>query len=173
MRTVAWEAAFRIALRDCSTEAGWRSVANVILVKGQRLAARYEELMPLINDFSAFLDMGRCKSWAHKIFSWQYLSEELPVFPRMWRASFLTSTLDSFQRVLKVRGYSGSWFKPCRGRWQVPTYSWQKFKRQMGATSHTYWAEKCARDEHIPSLCWKGLNLTRRKFSWVSPRSQF
>ena len=33
------------------------------------LAAPYEELMPLINDFSVFLDMGRCKSWAHKIFS--------------------------------------------------------------------------------------------------------
>ena len=157
MRTIAWETAFRIAMRDCYTEARWRSVANFILVKGQRLAASYEELIVPINDFSAFLDIGRCKNWAHKIFSWQYLSEDLPVFPRMQRASFLTSTLDSFLGVLKVRGCSRSWFNSCRGRWQVPTCSQQKFKRQGAATSHTHWAkrseEKCARDERTPSFC--------------------
>ena len=27
--------------------------------------------------FSAFLDMGRCKDWAHKINSWKYLSRDL------------------------------------------------------------------------------------------------
>ena len=30
-----------------------------------------------MKDFSAFLDMRRCKNWAHKIDSWKYLSEEL------------------------------------------------------------------------------------------------
>ena len=49
----------------------------------------------------------------------------MPVFPRAQRASFLFSTLSSFQGVLKVSSCSCSWFNPCRGRWQVPVCSWQ------------------------------------------------
>ena len=39
------------------------------------------------------------------------------------RDSFLISTLNSFQGVLKVSSYSSTWFNPCR--WQVPICSWQ------------------------------------------------
>ena len=73
-----------------------------------------------------FLDMKRYKNWAHKISSWKYLiiwRPVLPVFPRAQSASFLFSTLNSFQGVLKVSSCSSTWFNPCRGRWQVPLAS--------------------------------------------------
>ena len=58
-----------------------------------------------IKDFSAFLDVRRCKTLAHKI-SRKYLSEDLSAhfFPRAQGASFLISTLNSFQEMSKVRG---------------------------------------------------------------------
>ena len=80
-----------------------------------------------MKDFSAFLDTGRCRNCAHKILSWKYPTiwrPVLPVFPRAQRASFLLSTLSSFQGVLTVSGCNSSWFNPCRGRWQVPVFSW-------------------------------------------------
>ena len=76
-----------------------------------------------MKEFSAFLDMRRYKNWAHKISSWKYLPV-LPVFLRAQGASFLISTLNSFQGVLKVSSCSGTWFNPCRGRWQMPICSW-------------------------------------------------
>ena len=42
--------------------------------------------------------------------------------------SFLLSTLNSYQGVLKVSSCSGSWFSPCRQRWQVPICSWHSLK---------------------------------------------
>ena len=71
--------------------------------------------------------MRRYKNWAHKIGSWKYLTiwrPVLPIFPRALSASFLLSTLNSFQGVLKVSSCSGSWFDSCRGRWQVPICGW-------------------------------------------------
>ena len=47
----------------------------------------------------------------------------LPVFPRVWNALFLISTLNSFQRVVKLSSSSRFWFNLCRGRWQVPVSS--------------------------------------------------
>ena len=81
-----------------------------------------------MKDFSAFLDMGRNKSQAHKISSWKYLTvwrPALPVFLRAQSASFLLSTLNSFQRVLKVSSSCSTWFNPLRDRWQVPMHSWE------------------------------------------------
>ena len=77
-----------------------------------------------MKNFSAFLDMRRCKSWAHRISSWKYLSEDLSwqFFPEQ-SASFLLSTLNSFQEVLKISSFSSTWLNPCRGRWQVPMAS--------------------------------------------------
>ena len=53
MRTIAWEAAFQIALRNSSKEAGGKVSIYVILVKGeymqsstyflQKVSARYQE----------------------------------------------------------------------------------------------------------------------------------
>ena len=52
---------------------------------------------------SAFVDMRRCKNWAHNICSWKYLSEDLFCqFSRAQSTSFLISTLNSLQGVLKV-----------------------------------------------------------------------
>lgn len=75
-----------------------------------------------MKDFSASLDMRKCKNGAHKIFSWIYLSEELFcqfLFPRAQTASFLISILNSFHKLLKVKSYRSSGFNPCRSRWQV------------------------------------------------------
>ena len=130
-----------------------------------------------MKDFSAFLDTGRCRNCAHKILSWKYPTiwrPVLPVFPRAQRASFLLSTLTSFQGVLTVSGCSGSWFIPCRGRWQVPICGWQKFKSQVGATAHTYWVKKNVAGMKVPMVsARKGLSLTGIQFSWVSLCSQF
>ena len=46
----------------------------------------------------------------------------LPLFPEQ-RVPHCSS-LNSFQWVLKVSSCSSTWFNPCRGRWQVSTYSW-------------------------------------------------
>ena len=55
MRTIAWETAFQISLRNCSREVGGRSMLYMTLVKEgravkhtfwQRLAASHEEQMP-------------------------------------------------------------------------------------------------------------------------------
>ena len=71
-------------------------------------------------------DMRRYKNWAHKIGSlkisiWRPV---LPVFPQAQNASFLLSTLDSFQGVLKVSSCRSTWFNACSGRWEVSVGSW-------------------------------------------------
>ena len=92
-------------------------------------------------DFSAFLDMRRHKNWAHKISSWMCLTlwrPVQPVLPRAQRASFLLSTLNSFQGALKVSS--------CRAhdlilvevvgkcQWQVPICCWllHAWKKNQG-----------------------------------------
>ena len=51
-----------------------------------------------MKEFSAFLDMGWYKNWAHKISSWKCLSEDLSCqFSQVQSASFVLSTLNSFQ----------------------------------------------------------------------------
>lgn len=63
-----------------------------------------------MKDFSAFLDMRSCKNWAPKIFSWKSLTlwrPVLPVFPRAQSASFLVSSLSSFQGMWKSMGAMG------------------------------------------------------------------
>ena len=79
MRTIARATAFQIVLRNCSKEVGGRSVLYMILVKRvravkhtfwQKLAASQSQGADVtLHDCSAFLDMRRCKNWAHKIFS--------------------------------------------------------------------------------------------------------
>ena len=84
------------------------------------------ETVITMKNFSAFLDIRRCKNWAHWINSWKYLTiwrPVLPVFPRAQGASFLLSTLNSLQGALKVSSFSITWFNSCRGRWQVPRAS--------------------------------------------------
>ena len=49
----------------------------------------------------------------------------LPVFLSTQRTSFLIFTLKSFKGLLKLGSCNSSWFNLCRGRWQVPIYSWQ------------------------------------------------
>ena len=78
-------------------------------------------------DFSVFLHVKRHKNWIHKISSWKYLiiwRPVLPVFPRAQNASFLFSTLNSIQRVLKISSCVSTWSNPCRGIWQMPICSW-------------------------------------------------
>ena len=75
--------------------------------------------------------MRECKTWAHKIFSWEGLTvwrSVPPVFPRGQSASFLISPLNSFQQVLKL---SSCWPNPYRGGWQAPVCSWQPFHQLM------------------------------------------
>ena len=60
-----------------------------------------------------------------KISSWKYLSEDLSCqfLPRPAQStSFLLSTLNPFQGVLKISRCNSTLFDPCR--WQVPICSW-------------------------------------------------
>ena len=50
---------------------------------------------------------------AHPVYSVKCL----PVFPWAQSTSLLLSTLNSFQRVLKVSSFSSTWLNPCWGRY--------------------------------------------------------
>ena len=43
-----------------------------------------------LTDFSVFLNMRRCRNWAHKIFSWKHLRAHSSSFPRAQSASLLS-----------------------------------------------------------------------------------
>ena len=75
-----------------------------------------------MKDFIAFLDMRRYKNRAHKVSSWKYCSAS---FPGAQRASFLLSPWALFRGLLQINSCGSTWFKPCRGRRQVPVCSWQ------------------------------------------------
>ena len=77
------------------------------------------------------------ESGLRKIFTWKCLTfwrPVLSVFLRAHSASFLISTLNSFQGVLKVSSLQWSWFNLCRGRQQVPICSWRRHCRVMNLT---------------------------------------
>ena len=68
-----------------------------------------------MKDFSAFLRIRRYKNGAHKISSWKYLAiwrPVLPVSPWAQSASFLLSSLNSLQGLLKVSSCSSTWLNP-------------------------------------------------------------
>ena len=120
MRTIDQETAFQIALRNCSKEVGGKVSIYVIWVKGEYVQSStffctrfllFSWKLVLVmrrrltmKHFNTFLVMRRCKNQAHKITSWKYLTIWRPVllvFPRAPSASSLTSTLNSFQRMLE------------------------------------------------------------------------
>ena len=76
-----------------------------------------------MKDFSAFLHVRRCKNLKPAPEN-MYLKTCPASFPRAQSASFLLSSLNSFPGVLKVSSCRSTWFNPCRGRRQVPIYSW-------------------------------------------------
>ena len=138
MKTIAQETAFHITLRNCSREVRYRSVYMWFWWRGStwnqaRIFFFFAEgfcrswgVVITMKELSDFLDR-KYKNWAHKIGSWKYLTiwrPVVPVFPRAKSASFLFCTVNSFQGVLKVSGYSSTLLNPCRGRWQVPICSW-------------------------------------------------
>ena len=147
MRTAARETAFQIALRNCSKEVAvggktsiymwfwWRgntcNQAHIFAEVLIRVTASQEEQTSPWRNLVLFwigedARIGLIKSAPENILTiWRPV---LPVFLRAPGASFLISTLNSFQGVLKVSSCSGTWFNPCRGRWQVPICSWQFHK---------------------------------------------
>ena len=72
MGTIAQETAFQIALRNCSEE-----VAGKVSILGADITMK---------DFSAFLDMRRCKNWA------QNLLLQISNYLKACSASFSQST---------------------------------------------------------------------------------
>ena len=92
MRTIAWESAFQIALRNCSKEAGGKISIYMFLVKGEYAQSSTTlffvhvfllvvRTVNTLKDFSAFLDMRRYKNWTHKMDSCKYLTIWRPVLP--------------------------------------------------------------------------------------------
>ena len=93
MRTIAWETAFQITLRNCPKEVGgmlvylwfwWRgSLCNQACIFAEGFCSSRGADVTM-KEFSAFLDTRRCTNWAYKISSWKYLTiwrPVLPVFP--------------------------------------------------------------------------------------------
>ena len=81
MRTMSWETAFQIALRNCPKEIGERSIyTHMILVKGKYIESStyfFRRFLLVtgadvtMKEFSDFLGINvrRCKNWAYKISS--------------------------------------------------------------------------------------------------------
>ena len=75
IRTIAWEIATYIALRNCSKEVRVKVSIYVILVKGEYMQSKTyfwqkpQGTVATMKDFSVFLDMRKYKNWAHKICS--------------------------------------------------------------------------------------------------------
>ena len=84
MRTITWEAAFQIALKNGSKEVGVGGCQNIcdfgdgggvcthfmeVCYQSGEGYCESQEAGITMKDFKAFLDMRRYKNWAHKIFS--------------------------------------------------------------------------------------------------------
>ena len=82
-------------------------------------------------------------------------------FPQSTDASSLSPTTSPFQRMLKVKSYSGPQFNSCGGGWKAPIFSWQRHKvieamKQCDAW-HSSWQRvrtclKCKRPRFDPWL---------------------
>ena len=70
LKTIAWETLSQMALRNCSKEVVEETgyIGNFIekktkcMVKHQKITSNHKKPDTQINDYSAFLYMGRCKS---------------------------------------------------------------------------------------------------------------
>ena len=101
-----------------------------------------------MKDFSAFLDMGSYKNWAHKIGFWKYLSEYLSCqfSPEHKVLHFCSPPWTPFSRC----GSSAVATTHClilaevddKYPWQVPTCSWQALKYNI---KRKMWRCKCGR----------------------------
>ena len=70
----------------------------------QKVSASMEEQSSPWRISSAFLDLGRCRNWAHKISSWKYLAlwrPVLPVFPEHRVLHFCSPPWISFRGCWK------------------------------------------------------------------------
>ena len=99
MRTIAWETALQIALRNCSKGAGGKVSIYESLGRGEYMqSSTYFSRRFLLVSWSlwvrilVFLDVRKYKNQSHNISSWNYLSEDLSwqFFPS---AEWLTSDL--------------------------------------------------------------------------------
>ena len=147
MKTAAWETAPQIALRNCSKETGGRSVYMWFWWRGDTCNQAHifpegfcwsQGTVITMKNFSAFLDMGRYKNWAHKISSWKYLTAwrpVLPVFPLS--TEHLISIVDSFQVYWRLAAAEAhdSILVEVDGKysWQVPICS----SHEYHTISHT------------------------------------
>ena len=97
---------------------------KLLLVPGGLLLVRGVDIT--MKDLRAFLDMKWCKSSAHKI-SWKYPTIWWPilkVFPGHRVPHSWSSPWTSFRGYFEGLWSQQLWINPCRGRWQVPTFSW-------------------------------------------------
>ena len=85
------------------------------------------------------------------------LSEDLSCqfFPEHRVLHFCSPPWTPFQGVLRVSGYSSSWFNPCRGTRQVPTCTWHLNVLRV----HPCWA-RC--QNSLPVWGWIILHYLRR-----------
>lgn len=126
----------RHSLSDNSEKLPWKGKEkvriHVILMRGTSNQAHSsvegccwsQRTDTLVNCFSAFLSIGRCKNTDSQNISPEniYLkccSASLPKHrvPHSW------SLLSSSQGVLKVKVSCGWWLNPCRARWQSSFFS--------------------------------------------------
>lgn len=129
MRTMVWEAAFQIALRNSSKKVGVGGVSIcVILVKGAGACNQVHILLKVSNSIMKFTASQKKQMSPWKIFMlfwiWEeemgslkspentYMKAYSASFPRAKSDWFLISTLNCFLKVLKVSICSGS----CKGR---------------------------------------------------------
>ena len=143
IKSADWETAPQIALRNCSKEAGGWSVYMRFWWRGDTCSqahifpgfcysceafASHEKQMSPWRILVLFYIRRDLRIGLIKISSWKYLTiwrEDLScqfLPPPAQSTSFLLSTLNPFQGVLKVSHCNSTWFDPCR--WKVPICSW-------------------------------------------------
>ena len=167
MRTIAWEIAAQIALRNCSEEVGVESVFMWFWWRGNAcnqacIFCRFLRVMRNSHhhkDFSAFLDRRRYKNWAHKISSWEYLSEDLSCqFSQSSECLIPGHHAELLQGVLKVSSCS-MWSNHCRGTWQEPICSWQLLCKLAALTCFNQHLVAKSRQTYFGSFLYQKLLL--------------
>ena len=124
MRTIAWETAFQIALRNCSKEVGGRSVYMWFWERGS--TCNQAHIFAAMKECGAFLDMKRCKNWAYKSISWKYVTIWRPVLPVFWNTECFIPDLHPELPAGVVEDqqpWQQVWFNPCKDTWRAPLAS--------------------------------------------------
>ena len=123
-------------------------------------------------DFSAFLGKRRYKNQAHKISSWEYLSEDL-CCQFSQSTECLTPGLhpELLQGVSKVSCCS-TWSNPWRSTWQGPVCSWQLLSKLVMLTCFNQHLVAKSPQTYFSSFLWSETSSWKKycEVQWIDTK---